>query len=117
MTDAEISKAVALAIGYAPESVQIRHPGNTSYCYVYRDTTPWKELNWRIFQYTTPDVALPLLRWLSQPYGLVELWPNEESWTVVVHGRSMMGDLEKRINADTLELAIARAVIAVGRGS
>ena len=114
MTDAEISRAVALAIGYAPESVQIA----LGECQVFRTvqkradyldaSRPWNEPTdaWHSFDYREPTVALPLLKWLMVEHDPMLLWNRAIPAFAI--------DLpNKTIHADTLEEAIARAVIAV----
>ncbi len=105
MTDAELSRQLALALGYFPESVLIYPDG---ICQVYRsfserDPRPL----WLQFDYRSPDVAMPLLVWLMKEHD-----------PMLVRNRAIPAftiDLpNKTIHADTLEEAIARACIAVG---
>lgn len=110
MNHAELSRQVALALGWPHVLYESRggiavseDPDGDASTFYY-------------FDYRSPDVALPLLEWLAQPYGLVELWPNEESWSIVVHDRSRICGRGKRIHAATLPEAIARAVLAVKGG-
>ncbi len=109
MTDhAEISRQLALAIGYAPESVRVVSPWPPGYCEVYRITNDMGPY-WREFDYRSPDVALPLLVWLLDKHD-----------PMLVRNRAIPAftiDLpNKTIHADTLEEAIARAAIAVKGG-
>ena len=107
MTDAELSRDLALALGYYPESVSVKW----KHLHVYRWCARYKRNLWFRWDYRDPSVCLPLLEWLAQPYGVVEIWPNEESWSVRVTDHVMT--TRTNITADTLPQAVARAVIAV----
>lgn len=113
---AELSRDLALALGYHPESVRIymgsSRPEN-DWCEVYRitnDIGPY----WRAFDYRNARVALPLLRWLMESHrcepGYID---TKQKWYLFAPWGQFMST---ETYADTLELAIARAVIAVGRG-
>ena len=113
-THAELSKQLALALGYCPESVRVVNAGTRhALCRVFRLNENIGMNDWAWFDYRDPAVAMPLLQWLAPPYGSVTCWPNEESWTVFVIRRDVAGK-KVHINANTLEEAIARAVIAIG---
>jgi hypothetical protein len=102
MTDAELLKQVALAIGYAPESVRVTRAGD---CFVlYKN---YELEGWRPFSYRSPDVAMPLLKWLmAEQYDVCpHMGPDGKYWMW----------LSNDVSADTLEAAIARAVIEVSK--
>ncbi len=121
MTDhAEISRQLALALGYAPESVQLTDPAIFGpRCIVYGagsgqpfEVAVINEKGWSVFDYRSPHVAMPLLVWLMKEHGCEpdhsideRKWyffaPNGQFWSYKSY-------------ADTLEEAIARAVIAIG---
>ena len=112
MTDAlnhaELSRELALALGYYPESVRVKHEGtNSAYCQVYRKCrlTFHEDPYWLALDYRSPDVALPLLAWLMRHHS-VSIDHYFSGWVIRVYGIS--------IQADTLEEVIARACIAVG---
>lgn len=106
---AELSRDLALALGYYPESVRVCTP---TYCEVFRHRgpdyayTPKEE--WRRFDYTQPDVALPLLEMLMREHGAILERQAGQYWLQVGNVAPV-----RCIDADTLEEAIARAVIAV----
>lgn len=121
MTDAEhaeLSRQVALAIGYAPESVRVvtrwvsdKH----DICEIYRThryAAPNGPDSWHPFDYRDPTVALPLLKWLCESYDGDVMYVRRK-W----HASSIAVDPIQVIEvADTLEEAIARAVLAVKGG-
>ncbi len=110
MTDhAEISRQLALAIGYAPESVRVVSPWPPGYCEVYRITNDMGPY-WREFDYRSPGVAMPVLDWLMREH---EAQPGHNA-----HGFHiwLQADSVAVATGDTLPLAIARAAIAVGKG-
>jgi hypothetical protein len=106
---AELSRQLALALGYAPESVRVnkqiyrkRVCEDAENVVVYRaysaaDPRPM----WFPFDYRSPDVCLPLLKWL---HAVTVCGPDYGG--VVVNNESF--------KYDSLEEAVARAVIAVG---
>jgi len=106
---AELSRDLALAIGYYPESVQFKW----GRLHVFR---AWSEVDprplWHRFDYRDPSVAMPLLKWLitEQEAGASGAASGEAFCIWVRVGKAM-----RRFAFDTLEEAIARAVIAVGR--
>jgi len=112
MNHAELSRDLALALGYYPEGVQIDTDKQGKYepvCRVYRisyDMGPY----WRWFDYRHPDVAMPLLRWLGSEHRKFFWFCAPTSSLAPRWACSGNG-----IIAETLEEAIARAVIAVGR--
>lgn len=112
MTDAELSKELALALGYAPESVCIDTDKQGKYepvCRVYRisyDMGPY----WRWFDYRHPDVTLPLIEWLGSEHRIFFWWcgPTDQfgpRWS------SSRCDI-----SDTLAEAVAKACIALKVG-
>lgn len=109
MTDAEISRAVALAIGW-PEHTVFVHESPEPGCQVWPVDGTWRD-----FDYRSPDVALPLLRWLMVEHAhtatFTRHWDGGEKVFCVSEPATGVYPW-----SDTLELAIARAVIAVGRG-
>lgn len=113
MTDAELSKELALALGYAPESVCIDTAKQGKYepvCRVYRisyDMGPY----WRWFDYRHPDVTLPLIEWLMREHG-VTAWHGFGKGYVV----DALDLCYTKAHVDTLAEAVARAVIAVKGG-
>jgi hypothetical protein len=107
---AELSRDLALALGW--KKVQL-HRGKYDYpkelsCMVCADPPEW---NWRWFDYRSPDVALPLLKWLIRNRPEVILSDLGIGRTVYLEAWSR--DCELYTDGDTLEEAIARAVIAV----
>ena len=103
---AELSKELALALGYHPESVRIYTPSDE--CpRVYRQQGPHRWPTWYDFDYRSPDVCLPLLKWLIDKHCAV-VYRDVKSFRV---DQSATFDVNR---ADTLEEAVARAVIAVG---
>ena len=104
---AELSRDVALAIGHAPESVQIIHYSTANaICYVYRIVNEVKFEDWVAFDYRSPDVAMPLLKWLIK---------NHNGVAFLFDGSFAIERGDDWHECDTIEEAIARAVIAVGR--
>lgn len=110
MNHAEISKALAIALGYAPESVCIDTDKQGKYepvCRVYRisyDMGPY----WRWFDYRHPDVTLPLIEWLMREHD-VTAWHG--------FGKGYVVDVDDEwVEGDTLAEAVARACIAVTGG-
>ncbi len=105
---AELSKELALALGYHPESVSV--PFN-EWCEVYRNHMQRSDGSlmpvWVTFDYRDPSVCLPLIKWLMVEHGAVIDYGNS-SLMYWVQGAG------KLTCADTLEEAVARAVIAVG---
>jgi hypothetical protein len=98
MNHAELSRALALALGYYPESVRL----GPDRCIVFR------EGYWRVFDYRSPDVTMPLLKRLMVEHGAIFERQSGQYWAQVGNVAPVA-----YIDADTLEEAIARAVIAV----
>lgn len=114
MNHAELSRRLALAIGYAPECVRIDEDSNMKYepcCKVYRisnDMGPY----WRRLDYRDPSVALPVLKWLMREYD-VYFMPSDYLNQVRIRRSRMIADYLDA--ADTLPAAIALAACAVRR--
>ena len=105
MTDAEISAALARAIGYADDDISIWSPG---FCVVWNGcNTP----NWRPFNYTDWTIAGPVLDWLLFEHSVNPVMGKTDYLIYAVDMVVVLGE------ADTLPLAIAHAAIAVVRGS
>ena len=126
-THAELSKQLALALGYYPESVRIED----DVCIVYRKEPAWYVRpyegrqprpnppdTWAEFDYRHPSVAMPLLKWLRSRYGVWTLQERRLAPGYFLEGyrRFPAYDGYFSARADTLEEAIARAVIAVKGG-
>jgi hypothetical protein len=113
MNHAELSRDLALAIGYYPESVKVIHQSYAfvaySRCDVYRNHMQRSDGSlmpvWVTFDYRSPDVCLPLLKWLMEEHDINPLWSRSAKVFVLRRWSDQ---------ADTLEEAIARACIAVG---
>jgi hypothetical protein len=117
VTHAELSRQLALALGYAPESVrmnkQIYRKGvceDAENVVVYRaysaaDPRPM----WFPFDYRDPSVVVPLIKWLLIERGATveAMLPERKQSGVWLRGLHWRW-------CDTLEEAVARAVIAVG---
>lgn len=119
---AELSRDLALAIGYYPESARTRKANPYAsnpmmwapHCEVYGDWwTKHKERpEWRVFDYRDPTVWGPVLEWLM----CREVRP--EFYTTAPHfGMLRAGEFGRYppidIEADTLPEAVARAAIAI----
>ncbi len=117
MTDspADLSRQLALALGYFPESVCIDTDKQGKYepvCRVYRisyDMGPY----WRWFDYRHSDIALRLLDWLMREHD-GHCFPMNGRDGVFIRCICGFSVPQVRVDADTLEEAVARAVIAVG---
>lgn len=117
MTDhAQLSRDLAMALGYAPESVLIDTDKQGKYepvCRVYRisyDMGPY----WRWFDYRHPDVVLPLIEWLMREYGgffTRDVIGPHQVWYLP---RCFPGMPDR--SYPTLAEAVARAVIAAKGG-
>ena len=99
---AELSRDLALALGYAPEDAHLDPDGD---CWVWREPA-FGPHGWKLFDYRDPSVAMPLLKWLHKEHDSTSWWGLTGNYVVDVN--------DEWIDADTLEEAIARAVIAVG---
>lgn len=105
MTDAQISRALALAIGYRPEDVRIR--GNS--VEVRRPLRPgaWLSEGWHLFSYGWPDVAWAVAeRYDCFPYFM----ESTQTWTCSPAQWALRKD------ADTAAKAVALAVIKAEGG-
>ena len=116
---ADLSRRLALALGYYPESVRT---------YMFMFVEVWRverkyrgfdhaaaPCRWHAFDYRQPDVALPVLEWLRKGWNgtvgtdartgnpYVFLWKLHDDYEHISRYRH---------EADTLEEAIARAAIA-----
>ena len=107
MTAAEhaaLSRDLALAIGYAPESVRIVHEHwmNKPVCQVLRSDGVHHGPHWVIFRHTNPTVCLPLIEWLAIRHRIF-LWCSVDGIWSSSNG----------LWVPTLAEAVARACIAV----
>jgi hypothetical protein len=114
MTDinhADLSRQLALALGYAPESARVKpNYGGGEHVLVYsKRGTHHKFPKWRVFDYRDPSVCLPLLEWLGSEYRKFFWYCSPTSLAGPRWSCSGGG-----IITPTLEEAVARAVIAVG---
>lgn len=104
MTDhAQLSRDLALALGYYPESVRI---APSTYCAVYRNC--YGQERWEELDYRDPTVCLPLIERLMREHGAL---PIHASST----GRFGFAcrQIAVPVWAGTLAEAVAKAVIAV----
>lgn len=110
---ADLSRELALALGYAPESVRIADVLTmddsifrvvTGVEVVYRNALG--NGHWRHFDYRDPTVALPLLEMLMRDYGC-DFGAGVNDFIVWFND-----GVNKVQHTDTLPEAIARAVIA-----
>lgn len=110
MSDAELSRDLALALGYAPESVRIDTDARgifTPVCKVYRITNDMGPY-WRHFDYRDPSVCLPLIDFLIREHDAM-VWHGM--------GKGYVIDVDDEwMDEATLAEAVARAVIAVRKG-
>ena len=112
MTDAELSRAVALAIGYHPESVQ-----TVGDIFMVWHSKEWKWADgkracmWHEFSYTDPTVSMPLLKWLMAEHGYDA--KQTRYWAKMFCVSKPGNDIPPW--SETLEWAIARAVIEVSK--
>ena len=114
LNHAELSRELALALGYAPESVRVVRPWPPepvrNYCEVYRITNDMGPY-WRKFDYRDPTIVLPLIKWLGSEYRMFFWYCSPTSLAGPRWSCSGRG-----IVAPALEEAVARAVIAVRKG-
>lgn len=108
MTDhADLSKSLALALGYAPESVRVTE----SIVDVYRmsrNDLPFPF--WYEFSYTDPTIYGPLLEWLMREHEVtLQRCLDNKRFGVFKQGFGWYW-------SDTLAEAVARACIAVTGG-
>lgn len=105
MTDAEISRRLALAIGYKPKAALRNLAGGIS---VLRDASPqgYAVRGWYHFDYRDPSVIWPIAERFN-------LFPGrwQDSWEV------WDDDLGIEVSADTAAKAVALAVIKHHEGS
>lgn len=112
MTDinhAELSKQLALALGYFPESVRV---APSTYCAVYRNC--YGQERWEELDYRDPTVCLPLIEWLMREYGgffTRDVIGPHQVWYLP---RCFPGMPDR--SYPTIAEAVARAVIAVKGG-
>lgn len=97
MTDAEISKALAIAIGWTPE--QIRPDGDAVAVHAAQ---PWPGLDWPTFDYRNTDVIWPI----AEQYNSFPIRSEDGSWSVCTGV-----DYADTYFADTAAKAVAIAVI------
>lgn len=99
MTHAEISRALALAIGYLPEHVRIR---NGAVCEVWR--TKW----WVVFDFRAPSVIWPIAeRYNAFPARDFKMGKENGRWWAFKGKRFYF--------ADTAAAAVAMAVIGASK--
>ena len=115
---ADLSRQLALALGYHPESVRIIPsdigPENDE-CQVFRVPTHSISQDfacWLLFEYTDPTVVVQLIKWLMVEHGAfpTRTMLGDEFTGFMIRGAPQVPD----VSWLTLELAVARAVIAVG---
>ena len=110
MNHAELSRQLAIAIGYAPECVYINKQPPYEWVQVYGAGTgaPGIEVRrWSLFDYRNPTIALPVLEWLMRGNGAI-LSLLEAGFWISLRTKGI------NAHASTLEEAIARAAVAVG---
>ncbi len=107
MNDQEISKALALAIGWKPEHVTVTLSGYVWCC--ERIATLSSAAVWRTFDYRDPVVIWSIAEWSN-------VWPIKLSDSHWVSWRRMSLDCSKgatSYTAETAAKAVALAVIGV----
>jgi len=123
MTDhAQLSRDLALALGYAPESVEehrqlrplvrlgVQYELGEQYILVYGEWSHAVVAYWRRFDYRDPTVCLPLIEWLMRENGALPMHaPSTGRFGFACR------QIAIPVWANTLAEAVARAVIAVGR--
>ena len=110
MNHAELSRRLALAIGWQNIYPVSLETWKRDCVFVAEHACPPRGLtmSWRPFDYRDPTVALPVLAWLMREHWAIvqkNLDGKRAGVFCAEHGWCW---------ADTLEEAIARAVIAVG---
>lgn len=120
MTDinhADLSRQLAFAIGYAPESVRVESSvisDENEYVTVYTDRYNYGNVGfWYDFDYRDPTVCLPLLEWLMVRHE-VNLLVERATNVPVFRLYKLQGLYSRQYKGYTLAYAVARAVIAVG---
>lgn len=103
MTDAEISRKLAMAIGWKANECRVYHTGRGDEQRAEVLTAPAGCKIWRTFSYTAPAVIWPIAaRYKCFPWHDAYATPSRQ-WTVY-NGK-------KAYDAETPELAVALAVI------
>lgn len=108
MNHAELSRDLALAIGYHPESVW--QDSEKRQVLVYGQWSNSFLAHWCSFDYRSPDVYGPLLKWLMREHGGCSSKSEREYMRVGYQHPN--GGFDVKV-CDTLEEAIARACIAL----
>lgn len=109
MTDAELNRKLALALGYAPENMGMEGAGRS---FMVRGT--WDGYTYeycRKFDYRDPTVVVPLIKWLTRTYGgffTRDVIGPHQVWYLPRCFPSMPDR-----SYPTLEEAVCKAVIAV----
>ncbi len=113
---ADLSRRLALALGYYPESVRVGRGWPGTICQVFRTNCPTCEPMWRAFDYRQPDVALPVLEWLRKGWngtiGTDARTGNPYVFLWKLHDDGYEPLFRYRHEAATLPEAIARAACA-----
>lgn len=124
MTDhTDLSRRLAHALGYHPESVWLLIGPNESFVMVYRlgvfghdfALKNSKRETWMPFDYNSPTVCLPLIEWLMREHSCM-LVPGTHSKDYAVLRSGCEDHKQIDVWADTIAEAVARAVIAVKEG-
>lgn len=115
MTDAQLSKELAFALGYAPESVRKINILLGHGIEVYGAREPYFSPYWKRFDYRDPTIVVPLIKWLGEQHGIkVMPFRDDDSGALLWEARSPLRYGSREVSvAATLEEAVARAVIAV----
>lgn len=109
MTDAELSKELALALGWPVVIVGLASNPNGVFVHMDDGASEWRE-----FDYADPTVCLPLIEWLMREYGgffTRDVIGPHQAWYLPRCFPSMPDR-----SYPTLAEAVARAVIAVKGG-
>ena len=111
---AELSRDLALVIGYAPNEMLLQH----GEWWVFRQPDPvFGPTGWKQFDYRDPTVVMPLLLWLNTHYGVREFQDRRYAIDYFIQGyrRWPIYDGYFSARADTLPECVARAVIEVSK--
>lgn len=100
MTDLEINKALALAIGWEKEQVVLDIRNSGAFCLV--DITGIRFASWKVFNYRDWNVIGPI----AKRYGMNVCFKNNIAWT----GSNSVGT-----RGNTPQQAIALAVIGAAK--